>query len=120
MANILLLVNDPPLRHLIAAALIYWLPAHALTIVTSPAEAAGRLAARRYALVVLTNWGVVPRAAVDVVPADRQYPVIFLTGFRDQEIEHECKAKAIPYLLTPLETPSLRQELRLALGDLAP
>ena len=44
----------------------------------------------RYGFVLATNFGVPARDAIGVVPAERDYPVLFLTGYVTEQIEKEC------------------------------
>lgn len=50
------------------------------------------LGGRLYGLFLATNFGVSPWDALAVVPAERDYPVLFLTGHVTEKIE-----KAIPW-----------------------
>jgi hypothetical protein len=59
-----------------------------------------------------------PGDAVAVIPVARDYPVLFLTGHLNPDLEAACRARAIPWLRVPVELDGLRRELRLALEDL--
>ena len=67
---------------------------------------------------LITNFGVSPWGAVSVIPVDRDYPVLFLSGFVEDAIVRVCEAKRIAWRKAPIEIPSLRRELRLALDEL--
>jgi hypothetical protein len=96
--DVLLVVGDTPLRQLMTGLL----KSQKTTVCESLQEARAELAARRYGLVVITNFGLSPRAAVDMVPETRGYPVLFFTGFMDAELERECRARGIPWVEVPL------------------
>lgn len=52
------------------------------------------------------------------MPAERGYPVLFLTGHVTEKIEKECVEKAIPIVRVPEAIDVIRGMLRLALEDL--
>jgi hypothetical protein len=112
--DILLLAADPGARDLV----LRFLGRHRVTVAAAPEEAALLLAARRYGFFLTTNFGVPAGEAIAVVPAERDYPVLFLTGFVTEQIERECVEKSVPSLLVPEALDVLRGMLRLALEDL--
>jgi len=112
--EILLLAADPGARDFV----LRFLDRHRVTVAASPEEAALLLSARRYGLFLATNFGVRPWEALAVVPAQRDYPVLFLTGHVTDRIEKECVEKSIPSLRVPEALDVLRGMLRLALEDL--
>lgn len=109
--EILLLAADPGARDLV----LRFLDRHRVTVAASPEEAALLLAARRYSFVLTTNFGVPAGEAIAVVPAERDFPVLFLTGHVTDRIEKECAEKSIPSLRVPEALDVLRGMLRLAL-----
>ncbi len=111
--DVLLLVADATLRDLMAGML----ERHRTTICTGPAEAREHLTRRRYDLVVITNFGIAPWAAVQVVPRSRDYPVLFFTGYLDAALAQECRARRIPWVQVPAPIADMRRELRIALDD---
>ncbi len=112
--EILLLAADPGARDFV----LRFLDRHRVTVTASPEEAALLLAGRRYGLFLATNFGVSPWEALAAVPADRDYPALFLTGHLTSEMEQECADKSIPSLRVPEALDVLRGMLRLALEDL--
>jgi CheY-like chemotaxis protein len=111
--TVLLLVNDAQLEELLLSFLQGWQAA----IVRSPAALRDRLARARYPLVIVTNFGLSPLQAVEAVPAERDFPVLFLTGYVDDDLARQCAAKRLPACRVPIDPPDLLRELRLALDD---
>jgi hypothetical protein len=111
--SILLLASDPGGRKFLSGVL----KQHRVTLAASPNEAAALLAREEYSLVVITNLGLAPSMALDVIETKRDYPVLFLSGHIDPVIESICATKQIPWLRLPVEIPSLLGELRVALED---
>jgi hypothetical protein len=89
-----------------------------VSVVASPAEAALLVTARRYGLVLVTNFGVRPDDALAVIPPTRDYPVLFLTGDVSDRVQQTCREKSIPLIRMPEAVDTLRGQLRLALEDL--
>lgn len=98
--------------------MLRFLGRHRVTVAASPEEASLLLAARRYDFVLTTNFGVPAGQAIAIVPAERDYPVLFLTGFVTDQIAQECVEKSVPSLRVPEALDVLRGMLRLALEDL--
>lgn len=88
-----------------------------VTVCDTPAEARERLRTEHYALVLVTNFGVGPFQAVEIIPADRDYTVLFLTGYLDARLDEECRRRNIVPLLAPFKPAELQRELRIALED---
>jgi hypothetical protein len=112
--HVLLLVGDAQLREFVLRVLRN----RRTTICKTPAEARERLRVGRYALVVITNFGIGPFHAVEVIPADRDYPALFLTGYMDDWLSAFCRDREIPWRQAPVRLDDLRRELRIALEDL--
>src|SRR5262245_35948640 len=112
--DVLLLVGDETVRDFMSGVL----HRHRTTICGRPDEARQRLAKRPYDLVVITNGGVSPWEAVAIIPARRRYPVFFLTGHMDPDLEEGCRERDIAWAPIPMPLQELRRELRIALDDL--
>jgi len=112
--EILLIAADPGARDFV----LRYLGRHWVTVAASPEEAALLLSARRYGFVLTTNFGIPAEDAIAVVPAERDYPVLFLTGHVTDRIEKECVEKSVPSLRVPEALNVLPGMLRLALEDL--
>jgi CheY-like chemotaxis protein len=111
--HVLLLVADDTLREL----MVDILDRHRTTACACPAEARALLTEQRYDLVVITNFGIAPWAAVRIIPGRRDYPVLFMTGYLDAGLERECRAKGIAWVQVPASIDEMRRELRIALDD---
>ncbi len=103
MADILLLASDPSLLRLLE-----FLPRHSVTVVHSPEEVPAAVERRRFALVVIMNFGVGPWQAFAAIPAKRDYPAMFLSGYVDAAIEKDCALKQIPWFPAPDRRPTAR------------
>ena len=114
--DILLLVNDRQLRDF----MLHFLQNHLTTVATSTAQAELLLERNRYALVIVTNFGIRPSDAVSVIQERRDYPALFLTGNLDASLEATWRAKDLPYSMVPIDPGALQRELRLALDDVRP
>jgi CheY-like chemotaxis protein len=114
--DILLLVNDGELREF----MLEFLQHHRTTVATSTAEARSLLQTGRYALVIVTNFGIGPSDAVSAIPEGRDYPALFLTGYLDESVEATCRAKKLPVRRVPIAPGTLQRELRLALDEVRP
>ena len=114
--DILLLVNDRQLRDF----MLHFLQNHRTTVPTSTPQAELLLQRNRYALVIVTNFGIPPSDAVSVIQERRDYPALFLTGNLDGSLEATCRAKDLPYSMVPIDPGALQRELRLALDDVRP
>jgi hypothetical protein len=112
--EILLIAADPGARDYV----LRYVGPHRVTVAASPPEATTLLAAHRYGLVLVTNFGIRPDEALVAIPARRDYPVLFLTGCITDRIEKACVEKAIPMLRIPEAIDMLRGEIRLVLEDL--
>jgi hypothetical protein len=108
-----LLASDPGGRKYLSSMLTQ----HRVTLAATPNEAAALLGREEFSLVVITNLGLTPSMALDVIETERDYPVLFLSGHTDSVIESICLTKQIPWLRLPVEIPSLLGELRVALED---
>jgi hypothetical protein len=86
-------------------------------VAASPAEANHLLIAQRYSLVLVTNFGVSASDAVSLIPAERDYAVLYLTGHIDDQIATACADRAIPWLRMPEAAELLQREVRVALDD---
>jgi hypothetical protein len=113
--TVLLLVNDTPLREFMLDPLVNY----DVTVVEHPDAVAEQLRRRDFSLVIVTNFGVSPWDAVAIIPEERDYPVLFLTGHFDSEIESACTRKHIPVGRVPIDLVALRREIRLALDDVS-
>ena len=111
--SVLVLVADPRGRVYLSSVL----ERHRVTLATTADEAAALLRREQYSLVIVTNLGLPPWLALDAIETQRDYPVLFLTGYVDPVIESICRAKEIPWLRSPDEISSLPGELRVALED---
>lgn len=97
----LLVAGDETLRTLMTELL----QGHHTRVCRCPDEVREELAERSYDLVVITNFGIPPSIAVDIIPipAVRRYPVVFLTRHMDALLKHECQQRGIPWIEVPLE-----------------
>jgi hypothetical protein len=86
-------------------------------VVNSPEDLRERLKQGSFPLVIVTNFGLGPWQAIDCVPAERGFPVLFLTGHFDGRLAHDCAVKRIPVHRVPIKPQALFRELRLALDD---
>jgi DNA-binding NtrC family response regulator len=111
--DVLLVAGDGPLCTMMEALL----RGHRTVVCRHLPEARDALAARRYDLIIVTNFGIPPHLAVEIIPAERRYPVLFFTGHMDERLEHECRRRGIPWVEVPLGIDALRRELRIALDD---
>lgn len=112
-STVLLVANDRQLQDFV----LEFLPHQELTVISSPAQAASLLQTHRYALVILTNFGLSPAHVLSAIPKERGYPVLFLTGYVNAAIETQCQEKHIHCRTVPIDPSALRSELRLALDD---
>ena len=113
MNPVLMLVDDQNCEEFLREFLGDW-PVEA---VSSPEDLRERLEQGSFPLVIVTNFGVRPWQAIDCVPAERGFPVLFLTGHLDRRLARDCAAKRIPVHRAPIEPRALFRELRLALDD---
>ena len=113
MNPVLVLVDDRTCEEFLLEFLGDW-PVEA---VSSPEDLWERLRQGSFPLVIVTNFGVGPWQAVDCVPAERGFPVLFLTGHLDQRLARDCAVKRIPVHRVPIEPEALFRELRIALDD---
>jgi DNA-binding response OmpR family regulator len=111
--DVLVLANESVL----CAWLYQFLPRHNITLATSPEAARQLLSGRRYALVIITNFGLSPWDAAAVIPETRDYPVLFLTSLMDENLQCVCQRKGIAWKTGPFAEANLRRELRVALED---
>ena len=109
-------MNDGQLREFMLA----FLQNHHTTVATSTAKARVLLQRNRYALVIVTNFGIGPADAVSVIEERRDYPALFLTGHLDESVEAACQVKNLPYHKVPIDPGALERELRLALDEVRP
>lgn len=112
--SILVLVADPGGREYLSSVL----QRYRVTLSARPDEVADLLRRQRYSLVIITNLGLPPWLALEAIEAERDFPVLFLSGHVDAGIESICLQKRIPWLRVPDELKSLPHELRVALEDL--
>jgi len=113
MNPVLVLVDDRNGEEFLLEFLGDW-PVEA---VNSPEELRERLKQGSFPLVIVTNFGVRPWQAIDCVPAERGFPVLFLTGHLDGRLARDCAVKRIPVHRVPIQPQALFRELRLALDD---
>ncbi len=109
IVRVLLLAADPNARNLVLQALdpsSTW-----TTVATSPGEARTLLNANRYGLVIVTNLGIPPSLAIDVVPEDRSYEAMFISGHWDDEITRECERRRLHSVQVPCDLNFLRGEI---------
>ena len=74
------------------------------------------LAERQYDLVIISNLGFRPGDAVDLIPHDHAYPVLFYSGFMDAQLAAICQSKRIRWCAVPFATRSLLAEVVRALN----
>jgi hypothetical protein len=98
-ADILLLSAEDNVNELLHEILA----GYRIDLVTTPAAAQVKLRTCRYQLVVVTNFGLAPGPSVDVVPAARSIPAIFLTGYRDRELGSICEHRQIAIIDAPFD-----------------
>ncbi len=113
MLDVLLVADDKCLRDL----MLHCLQNQSVTVASSAEEAQELLGVDRYALVIMTNFGIPPLVALSVVLERRDYPVLFLTGYMDEAVKDICLRKKIHWRTVPIETGTLLRELRLALDE---
>jgi len=113
MNPVLVLVNDRTCEEFLLEFLGDW-PVEA---VSSPEDLRERLRRGSFPLVIVTNFGLGPWQAIECVPAERGFPVLFLTGHLDGRLARDCAVKRIPAHQLPIEPQALFRELRLALDD---
>lgn len=111
--RVLVLVNDRNCEDFLLSFLEGW----PVERVSSPDHLRERLEHETFPLVIVTNFGLGPWQAVDAVPVERGFPVMFLTGHLDGRLARECAAKRIPVHRVPIEPTALIRELKLALDD---
>lgn len=113
MNPVLVLVNDRTCEEFLLEFLGDW-PVEAIS---SPEDLRERLRQGSFPLVIVTNFGLGPWQAIECVPAERGFPVLFLTGHLDGRLARDCAVKRIPVHQLPIEPRALFRELRLALDD---
>jgi hypothetical protein len=74
------------------------------------------LAARRFDLVTISNVGFRPSDAVELIPDDHAYPVLFYSGFMDEELAAICQAKRIRWYAIPFDPATLLADVANALS----
>jgi hypothetical protein len=102
--RILLLLADQDLEEFMTAALA----GHAVTVVKAPDDMPVLTRTGSYDLVIVTNFGVGPHAALDAVPMERSYPAMMITGYIDTQIEAKAARKHVPVLRVPIDPRALR------------
>jgi DNA-binding response OmpR family regulator len=105
---VLALIDDDGGRHLILEGLS---SDYSVTIASTAPEAAHLLAAFTYRLVIVTNFGMPPALALSVIPADHPYPVLFISGHFDDDLQRECALKRIRSMKMPFTLQELRAEV---------
>jgi hypothetical protein len=108
--HVLLVAADCQLRALVSE-LIDRLPDTWLTVTHSPGEARILLYAHRYHLVIATNFGVPPWLSIDVIPIERSYEAMFVSGYWDDAIRRECEKLRLHSLRVPCGLEMLRTEV---------
>ena len=88
-----------------------------VAIASTPREAERLLASFTYRLVIVTNLGILAKQAVSVIPIDHAYPVLFLSGYFDLQLQEECARKQIRHLQLPFVVAELRQAVVDALAE---
>jgi len=81
------------------------------TVAESPAEARTLLNAHRYSLVIATNLGIPPWLAIEVIPRDRTYEGMFISGHWDDQIVRECEVRQLYCVRVPCDFNALREEI---------
>jgi hypothetical protein len=97
--RVLLVVGDRHGRNLLLQAIDA--PSIWTTVAASPGEARTLLNANRYDLVIVTNLGIPPWLAIEVVPEDRPYEAMFISGHWDDQITDECKRRGLHPVRVP-------------------
>jgi len=108
--HVLLVAADPPARALVAQA-IDAVGHTRLTIADSPGEARTLLNAHRYGLVIPTNLVIPPWLSIDVIPVDRTYEAMFLSGHWDDGLVRECEVRRLHRMRVPCDFDVLRDEI---------
>lgn len=88
-----------------------------VTIASTPREAERLLVSLDYRLVIVTNLGILPKQAVSVIPINHVYPVLFLSGYFDRQLQEECARKRIRHMALPFAVAELRQAVVDALDE---
>jgi prepilin signal peptidase PulO-like enzyme (type II secretory pathway) len=108
--HVLLVAADRHARALVAQA-IDAVGHTRLTVADSPGEARTLLNAHRYGLVIATNLGIPPRLSIDVIPIDRTYEAMFISGHWDDELVRECELRRLHRVRVPCDFDVLRDEI---------
>lgn len=88
-----------------------------LTVAESPGEARTLLNAHRYGLVIASNLGISPWLSIDVIPIDRTYEAMFISGHWDEDILRECEVRGLHRVRVPCDFDVLRQEIARVLSQ---
>ena len=88
---------------------------HRVTLAYTALEAQTLLEAYTYRLVIVTSLGMPPDHAVSVIPHDHSYPVIFLSGALDDDLQRKCTRKRIRCVDVPFKPEHLREAVTRAL-----
>jgi len=78
------------------------------------------LAVKQYDLLIISNFGFRPGNAVDLIPHDHAYPVLFYSGFMDADLVAMCRAKRVHWCAVPFVPRTLLAEVVRALRTRAP
>ena len=74
------------------------------------------LAVRQYDLVIIDNLPFRPGDAVDLIPHDHAYPVLFYSGFMNAQLAEICQSKRIRWCSVPIAPRTLLAEVVRALS----
>jgi hypothetical protein len=108
---VLVVARSDRLRDLVVDSFGSW-PVH---LAGSAEAAAAALGHQRFALVVVTNFGLGPLAAINAVPAVRTFPALYLGGVVNATVREACQLRRIPIKTVPIPLSELHREIRLAL-----
>jgi hypothetical protein len=113
--RVLTLSRDKQLDELI----VRMLSPHDAVLVTSAQVMVDRLLHEHFDLVLVTNFGTRFLDALELLPARRSCPAMFLTGHISPELETLCELKHVSIVRVPAEPGDLLREFRIALDDIS-
>lgn len=102
---ILMLVADKGAQGL----MLEMLSRYPVTIANTALEAGVLMRSFDYRLVIVSNLGMPPDHAVSVVPQEHQYPVIFISGFWNDELRRVCRDKRLRCINAPFDFDTLQK-----------
>jgi prepilin signal peptidase PulO-like enzyme (type II secretory pathway) len=115
--HVLLVAADRHARALVAQA-IDAVGHTRLTVADSPGEARTLLNAHRYGLVIATNLGIPPRLSIDVIPIDRTFEAMFISGHWDDDLVRECELRRLHRVRVPCDFELLRDAIAKVLSKI--